>query len=100
MAMIRFPLTQPSQSTDRSLPQLLVARRASQAELQNSVNLGTKAVSMAEGIHISKKLVSIRGSAAPAIFTSVHTVKITSLLQLSHSSRSSSIITFPDMEIF
>ena len=52
MAMIRFPLTQPSQSTDRSLPQLLVARRASQAELQNSVNLGTKAVSIAEGIHI------------------------------------------------
>lgn len=71
MAMMRFPHTQPSFPIVRSLPQLLVASLASQAELQNSVNLGTNAVSIAEGIHISKKLVSTRGCAASAIFTLV-----------------------------
>ena len=61
IAMMRLPHTHPFESTVRSLPQLFVASLASQAELQNSVNLGKNAVSIADGIQISKKLVSTSG---------------------------------------
>ena len=100
IATIRFPLTVPSGLIFRSLPQLLVASLASHDELHSSVNRGIKAVSMADGIQISKKLVSTSGWLLSALFTLVHTVNTVSLLQLSHRSRSSSIITLPVMAMF
>ena len=54
----------------------------------------------ADGIQISKKLVSTSGWLLSAMFTLVHTVNTVSLLQLSHRSRSSSIITLPVMAMF
>src|SRR5699024_2815868 len=91
IATIRFPLTRPSVLTVRSLPVLLVARRASQAELQNSVKRGRNAVSMVDGRQISKKLVRTIGCSFSAILTLAPTVKTVSLPQLSQSSRSNSM---------
>ena len=57
----------------RSLPQLLVASLASQAELQNSVKSRQKrGVNVVDGMQISKKFVSTRGWQAFATLTVRH----------------------------
>ena len=68
IATIRLALTNPVLgSMQKSLPKLFVAKRVSQAKLQNSVNLGKNAVSYTDGIHNSKKLVNTNGSSGVAI---------------------------------
>lgn len=52
-AMIKFALTVPSGYTVRSLPMLFVANLVSQAGLQNSVNLGRKALFCVDGMQSS-----------------------------------------------
>lgn len=92
-AIIRFADISPFAFTVRSLPKLFVARRVSQPTLHISVNLGRKAVSNTDGMHISKKLVRSSGEAGTAMLTFAVTGKLTSLPKLSISMRSRVTIT-------
>jgi hypothetical protein len=60
---------------------LLVASLTTQSKLQNSVNLGKKAVSNTEGMQISKKLVNTRGLHSGAISTNADNVIMLSLFE-------------------
>ena len=75
---MRFTQSSPSDVMFRSQPQLFVARRASEPQDVSSVNLGRKAVSVFEGMQISKKFVSVIGLALVATGTSAHTVNLVS----------------------
>lgn len=88
-AIKRFALTVPVLgSITISLEILLVANLVSQLILQNSVNLGKKAVSITDGRHNSKKLVSNSGCCSEPI-------GMVALNVTSHSLSQSSVRTKP-----